>query len=224
MAGIGGKIGAASLGMGIGSAIGGLASGDAPTAQAVDLDSGTKGLIKEQADQALKGPSDIYNSMTDGESVAKNQFNDQLSQQNNAAMGGGNSATSQAIQNKYANALGSDIEDYKNRASYGAQLESAHRLMKAQANVRAQAAVKQHAYSMQMEAQRRSDQMRAQVISSVLGIAGKVGGMYAGGMFDSKTSTPVQNGGGGGASASAATGPMSMPNDFDGGSSQNPWD
>lgn len=157
--------------------LGGLITGDAPSLVTVDLDPGTKKLIGDQYKHATQSDAQLAGEANQGVAQAGGMMNQtpQQMQQAAAGMGGG---YSDAIRNQYNQVAGKNINSIVNTNNTNTSLRRAHMLQTAASSAMAQQRVETQNYEEQMKAMMQAEQSRAQVLSSVLGLAGVGVGLW----------------------------------------------
>lgn len=159
--------------------VGGLFSGPSPSLNVVSLDPGTQKLIGQQYSNATRSDAQIANDKNTGV-AASGQGALQSSQGANqeAAGQGENVGMLQAIRNKYNQTANQGINNIVKQNQMTAGLDRAQLLKNAASGALAQQNVETMNYQEQANAMNQAEMARAQMLNSVLGAGGMIGGQY----------------------------------------------
>jgi len=152
--------------------LGGMFQG--PDMQIVPLDSGTKGLIGESVGRAVsQTPDQIRNQMLQGveANVSSLSPSSQMISQESARTGQDPYMMS-AIQNRYRSETARDLDRFKSQADLQSRIQKGQRMAQVAQSAIAGQQVQLNNFAALSQAYQMNEAARAQVISSVIGLAG----------------------------------------------------
>ena len=145
---------------------------DSPDVQAVPLDSGTRGLIKEGVNRSInESPEQISEQMLGGveSGVAALSPSDEMISQE-AERTGQNPYLLQAVQNKYRGETARDLGRFKTQADMQSRLLKAERMQQIAQSAIAGQQVQTNNFAMLSQAFQQNEAARASVISNIIGL------------------------------------------------------
>src|SRR3954469_6109575 len=149
-----------------------LNGGEPYTPEQVNLDPQTNQLIDQSGRDSLKSSSDLARDAMQG--TGDTNF---LS----GAKGSGNVAMSGALTNKYGKLAGDQMQALGAQQGFQAEQTRAQRLQQSAIMANARQQVANQNYARQIQAYNNQQAARAQVLSSLMGLAGTAAGAYFGG-------------------------------------------
>lgn len=161
-----------------------MPSTTAPQPTLVPLDSGTNSLIDQsvaRGGQSTQQFADQQNAGVDQAATQGYGQNPQQAQQHDQSMGysGADGAVNSAIRNQYRADSGATIDRLKDAYSQQAVFQKNAALQQASAEAMARQKVTTQSYATLMNAYNQTEAARAQVLNSILGAGGMVGGAAA---------------------------------------------
>lgn len=158
--------------------------GSAPQPTIVPLDPGTNSLIDQSVARGLQPTQQFADQQNAGVNEAANQGygeNPQQAKQHDQSMGysGGDQAINSAIRNQYRSQSGENINRLKDAYSQQAVFQKNAALQQAAVEAMARQKVTTQSYQTLMNAYNQTEAARSQVLNSILGAGGMVGGAVA---------------------------------------------
>lgn len=204
------------LGAGVASGVmNGLSPGAPPQHQTAGLDSQSSQMIQDQRNRANMSPDDIVNERMQGvdQGAELGRASQDASMRNPGANGasGDDEGLRQALSNRSRRSYSSDLSQIRRNTENQATDIKARYAQQAYENLANQQRVMSGIARKKQAEKEANDQMRRQVINSVIGIGGTIAGAALGGPMGAKAGSSIGGGTTSTASGSGIKGAGSTP-------------